>query len=404
MLQLSVAKFQKGSMPLIEGTPNSGRFYIIQQGQVKSYRSNDTSGEGARFLGPGDFLGVVACMSGHSQIETCVAQTDTTAISVRIEQYPDLIKDNFPIAMKVIRTFAARMRLMNTMLTQLTLSNVAQEGFEHIFDVAKYYDGIGSLSIAVFAYYQYIKACPKGKYVGIARKKIAVLKNKTHAVHFEPKDTMTRRYPKNTMIFSESQSGSEMFVIQEGSVDISKIVDNNEVTLARFQKTDMFGEMALLEDKPRSANAIAHDDCVLMVINKQNFAQIVATQPQLIARLTKMLADRMWAMYRKFDNASLINPHHKMLDMLAIQIEQAMPNVGQQVTLQTDLTLNDLLTMCAIPQEMQTVAMDAMYSEPRIKLNGTKIFVPNCLEVIKQAAFNRKKNREKLQQAMGATQ
>ena len=53
------------------------------------------------------------------------------------------------------------------------------------------------------------------------------------------------------MIFSEAQSGSDMFIIQRGEVSITKVVNGNEVTLAVLKKGDMFGEMALIENKPR---------------------------------------------------------------------------------------------------------------------------------------------------------
>ena len=57
-----------------------------------------------------------------------------------------------------------------------------------------------------------------------------------------------------TMIFSDFQPGSEMFIIKEGSVKISKVTNDTEVTLAILKQGDMFGEMALLENKPRSAS------------------------------------------------------------------------------------------------------------------------------------------------------
>ena len=67
---------------VVEGKADSDRFYIIQRGQVQCYKS---SGSGIQpfMLGPGDFVGVVPCMSGHFQIETAVAVTDVVAIAVR---------------------------------------------------------------------------------------------------------------------------------------------------------------------------------------------------------------------------------------------------------------------------------------------------------------------------------
>lgn len=113
-----------------------------------------------------------------------------------------------------------------------------------------------------------------------------------------------------------------MFIIQSGQVKISKVVDDNEVILAVLQRGDFFGEMALLENKPRSASAIAHEDCVLMAVNRKNFDQMVATQAQLITRLTITLAERLWSMSRQLTNAQLRDPMFKLFDMLALQLEK----------------------------------------------------------------------------------
>ncbi|MGI5055807.1 Crp/Fnr family transcriptional regulator [Treponema socranskii] len=393
MLQLSFVNFRKGSYLVVEGKAESDRFFIIQSGNVRCFKATDAPGGPIKLLGPGDFVGVIPCMSGHSQIETVIAITDVTGISVRRDQYPELIMRNTPVAMKIIRTFANGMRSMNETLTKLTLNNVVADTPEHIFDVADYYDKAGFSDIAVYAYYQYLKACPRGLNAGRAKERFIVLKERTHAVYFESTPDLMRVYPKSTMIFSESQNGPDMFIIQEGQVKISKVVDGNEVTLAMLKKGDMFGEMALLENKPRSASAIAHEPCKLMAVNRQNFDLMVATQPQLISRLTTMLADRLWSMYRQIDNANLHDPLHKLIDILALQVEKTKINLSQQnVQYQTDLTPYDLANMCGIPKEQQAESLIRLQSDSHVRFINGKILVPDCRELVKQAAFYRKQN------------
>ncbi|MEE1166854.1 MAG: cyclic nucleotide-binding domain-containing protein [Treponema sp.] len=387
MLQLSFVKFKKDSYLLIEGKDQNDRFYIIQTGKVRCFKANDPNNVSLKNLGTGDFVGVIPCMTGHLQIESAVAMTDVTCISVRKDQYPALIEKNIPVALKIIRTFANRMRTMNEQLTQLTLNNVSSDTPEHIFDVAKYYDTNGSSDVATYAYYRYLKECPKGANVPVAQKRFIALKPTSNAVYYEPTEELVRKYPKDTMIMSESQGGHDMFVIQEGQVSISKVVNGNEVILAVLKRGDMFGEMALLENKPRSASAIAHEDCRLMVINQKNFDQMVSTQPQLISRLTVTLAERLWSMYRQLDNASIQNPLNKMIDMLALQMEKQKKFTGPE---QTDLTPNELANMCGIPLKNQPAAIYQFQQEKIIKMVNSKIFVSDCLELSKQAAFFRK--------------
>ena len=390
MLQLSFVNFRKDSFLLVEGKANSDRFYIIQSGKVRCVKSHSVAGEEQTILGPGDFIGVIPCMSGHAQIESVVAVTDVVAISVRKDQYPELIEKNTPVAMKIIRTFSNKMRLVNENLTRLTLKNTSEDSPEQLFKIASYYEQNGMTDLAIFGYYQYMKACPTGPNVAKAKTRFIALKPRSHAVYFEPDAQPVRSYPKNTMIFSECQSGQEMFIIQEGQVKISKVVDGNEVIFAILKKGEFFGEMALLENKPRSASAIAFEDCRLMTVNTQNFNQMVATQPQLIARLTTTLAERLWSMSRQLENTCIKEPVYRMFDMLALQLEKARVPIEQTKSYHFDLTPYDLVHMCGIPQEQQAACLNRFINDSRVRIEQGKIFVPDCPELAKSAAFYRK--------------
>lgn len=200
------------------------------------------------------------------------------------------------------------------------------------------------------------------------------------------------------MIMAEQQTGADMFIIQSGRVKISKVVDGSEVTLAILKKGDMFGEMALLENKPRSACAIAEEDCSLMAVNRSNFNQMVQTQPQLIARLTTTLAERLFQTQRQLMNSQIRDPINKMLDMLALQIEKAriQTDPKNKTTCQTDLTAMEIAAMCGLTQEEKNIFVPQFQISPFIKISqDNKIFVPDCLELLKQSAFIRKQQKDR---------
>ncbi|HBG65780.1 MAG TPA: cAMP-binding protein [Treponema sp.] len=396
MLQLSFVNFKMNSYLLVEGTDTNDRFFIIQTGKVTCYHETKIPETSIKILGPGDFVGVTACMSGHSQMETVIAQTDVTAIAVRRDQYPELIMKNTPIAMKIVRYFAREMRVLNDLRTKITLRKNIVDSPEELFRIAEHYEEAGYNNIAVYGYYQYLKRCPTGTNAMEAKRRFMRLKPKSTVTYFEPSDEMLRRYPADTMIFSECQNGPDMFIIQEGTVRITKVVDNEEVTLALLKKGDMFGEMALLEDKPRSASAIAHSDCRVMVVNHNNFDQMVSSQPGFIARLSTMLADRVWSMYRQLVNGMLTEPRERMIDMLALQIEgQKGISYMKGVPLQTDLSPQDIINLCGIPPQNQKIAMYQLSTDQNVKIRNGKINVPDVPELLKQAAFYRKQNNRR---------
>lgn len=393
MLQLQFANFRKDSYLLVEGKEENDHFYIIQSGKVRCFKSNDPKGNSIKIYGAGDFVGVISCMSNHSQIENVIALEDTKCISVRKDQYPELIEKNTPIALKIIRTFANRMRSMNEIFMQEAIKSTSSDFPEHMLDVANYYDKMGKPAIAIYALYHFMKECRNNVHIPQVQERFKSLSTMTNFRNFEPTKELTCHYERDEMIFSESQSGSDMFVIQDGEVAITKVTAGKEVILAVLKKGDMFGEMALLENKPRSACAIAHSPCHLMVINRGNFNQMVSTQPQLISRLTTTFAERLWTSYRQLDNMNIVNPVYKMTDMLALQVEKAKKFIGSY---QTELTMEDLAKMVGIPDSSH-LSVFAQFPEDKSKgflvVKG-KIFVPDCNELMKIASFYRKMNQK----------
>ena len=396
MLQLSFVNFKRGSYIIIEGKSDTDRFYIIQSGQVRIAKQKEVvAEEEGNLLGPGDFLGVIACMSHHSQIETAVAVSDVVLIAVHYTQFPELIEKNTPIAMKIIYSFSKKMRYLDEALTRITLKRNIQTDISHLFTIGEYYLKMSKFELALYAYYHYLKEKPDGQYAETARKRFMAIKStgvKAPIEMLEP-DTkqMVRVYNRESMIFCECQSGGELYIIQKGRVKISKIVDNSEVLLAVLKEGDMFGEMALLENKPRSATAItAAEECQLLAVNRQNFNQMVATQPQLIARLTTTLADRSWAMYKQLANTLIPVPLEKMYDMLSIQLEKLriQPSAGKQHTFLFGPA--ELAKMCSIPKEQVAQAIADFLMTPIVRSTEDSIIITDTLELSKQTAYFKK--------------
>jgi len=87
-------------------------------------------------------------------------------------------------------------------------------------------------------------------------------------------------------IFREGEIGAEMFVIAQGKVRISKTVPGiGEESLAILEPGNYFGEMALVDDTPRSADATAHSNCTLYAIQKADLEQLMAQHKDLAYEL-----------------------------------------------------------------------------------------------------------------------
>jgi len=103
-------------------------------------------------------------------------------------------------------------------------------------------------------------------------------------------------YQKNLkageVLFREGDVGDEMYLIKSGQIRITKSIGDEEKTLAILKEGDFFGEMAVLDRSPRSASAIAHTDCELIIVDREAFLKQVKENPfieYVIETLTKRL-------------------------------------------------------------------------------------------------------------------
>ncbi|MDR1587776.1 MAG: cyclic nucleotide-binding domain-containing protein [Treponema sp.] len=391
-LQLAFVNFLKDSYIIVEGKQNADRFFIIRQGKVQiSKQVEVVEEEGGNILGPGDFFGVVASMSSHSHIETARALTDVTLISVQKEQYGQLIQSNTPVAMKIILQFSRRMRYLDEALTRLTLKNTAEADPSHLFQVAEYYARQSQYNQAYYAYHQYIKYCPRGGNVGIARERMMKIAPYAKAVKLDYRpDEFNRTYPKDSMLFSEGEQGDELYIIQKGAVKITKIVDNNEVLLAVLKSGDIFGEMALLEAKPRAASAVAYADCQVLAVNRANFERMIGSQPQIIARLTTLLAERIWFIYKQLANTLFTDPLGRIYDALLIQLEKNRVSVDSSQSYTFDFGPKELLNMVGLSQSDGALVLRKLLENKKIQILKDKIYVADSSEIGKQTEYYRK--------------
>jgi CRP-like cAMP-binding protein len=375
----------------VEGKANADRFFIIRQGKVRIMKEVEVvEEEGGNVLGPGDSFGVVSTMSNHSHIETAQAVTDCTLISVHRDQYGPLIEKNTPVAMKIIMSFSKRMRYLDEALTRLTLKNTAAPDPSHLFGVAEFYAKQSQYNQAFFAYYQYIKNCPWGDKVALAKERLVKIKPYSKAVYLDGSaEEFNRRYPKDTMIMTEGMPGQELYIIQKGSVKITKIVDNNEVLLAVLKSGDIFGEMALLENKPRSANAVAFEDAYLLAVNKANFERMVSTQPQIVTRLTTLLSERIWFIYKQLANTLLTDPVGRLYDALLMQLEKNRVPIRPGASYSFDFGPKELIGMVGLPANEGALYMHKLLENSKVRIADNKIMVTDLSEIEKQVGFYR---------------
>jgi CRP-like cAMP-binding protein len=108
----------------------------------------------------------------------------------------------------------------------------------------------------------------------------------------------TQSYKRGDTIFSQGEEGKQMFVICSGAVRVSRTVPGiGEEAFAVLKRGSVFGEMAVFDDIPRSADAIAHSSCELFVVEKEALHRLFAHNRLLacnvLDKMVRLLSRRL---------------------------------------------------------------------------------------------------------------
>lgn len=101
-------------------------------------------------------------------------------------------------------------------------------------------------------------------------------------------------YLSHEVIIREGDIGSELYILVDGSVDVVKgMGTSQEIRLATLSSINYFGEMAILDDEPRSATVVANTDSHLLSLAGENLKELVHEMPEIAFEIFRILTQRV---------------------------------------------------------------------------------------------------------------
>ncbi len=342
--KFKLVRFPKDAYILMEGEENRGEFFIIKNGKVSIYNPHFIENDSTTILGVGEFFGVIPCMAKRNNMETVKALTDVEAICVKYEQFPKLINKNAAIALKMIRYFSKELRYYDELLGKVLIDSPAfKEDIKEdiLYHLGNYYYKKNNFETAFIAFKKYIENSSNNSLKEEATLKLQkIAKVKLKEPKIEGKNII---YEDKQLIFLEGEIGNELYVIQEGRVKITKLLNDEEILLDILKKGDIFGEMAIIENKPRNASAFAEGNVKLMAIKKEGFESIVSSYPLVATRIIELLSERIWIIYRQLMNMFITSPEIKIYDALYTQLLKNRINPEEKRSYTFSFGVEDLL-------------------------------------------------------------
>ena len=387
--KFKMVRYKAETFPILE-EESSDYFYIIKEGQVRQITSLPYLKQKESLLGVGDFFGVISAMARRPHFHSVEVLEDTLAIMIRWDEFDHLIQANSPIAMKILRYFSHQLRLYNSLLAKLSIKAETFEDVNRLYDLALYYTNVKlNIGQAAYALLKYIKYCPNGTNVAQAKTKWSDLMSKhKDKIKLEPQkiDNFHFSYADQQVIFLEHEPGDCLYIITRGEVKIAKFSNNQFVLLNILKPGDIFGEMAILENKPRNATAIASGEVVVMQVSRENFPSVVANHSQVATKIIQHLSERIWLIQRHIINMTIGDISTRLYDALLMQVTKDRVQIADKREYGFNLTFSDLLQYSGLDNADGAHALQQILkNDKNIEVQQNKIYCKNLAVLYKQS-------------------
>jgi CRP-like cAMP-binding protein len=225
------------------GLFSRSRMYVLVLGEIEMQAQGKVIGS----VRPGEVFGEMAVIAGAARTATAVAKTQTTVIGLDDKQFVAGLQQKPEFALMLMSIMNNRLR---STISRLRASGSLQHGTA---SEAPTFD--------------------KKLLQGLVR----LMQGQDPA-----------RYDAGKTIMQEGQAGALMYIVLEGRVAITI----KGALVSKASAGGIFGEMALVDQSPRAATAVAETDCQLLAINRPTFLNLIKTSPAFGSALLAGLAGR----------------------------------------------------------------------------------------------------------------
>ena len=270
-----------------EGEP-SQEAYLIERGGVRIQRKTPYGLFSLAALQPGTLFGETAFVDRIPRSGSAVTSGDTELVSLNPEALAALMEQDPRFKLALYWTFwkslSSKLRQTNENLTQF----FSETGKPPSTAAATPQEAAGEFHVDLAS----------------KRKLFQEQKLSNLEINFLTSLSRERKYGPNQVIFREGELGNEMYVVLEGRVMISKYIPGaGEEALAFLERGDYFGEMALIDNQPRSADAKAHDGgAVVLAIPRDVLNGILDINRLSSLSLLKILCNLVATRLRELDD------------------------------------------------------------------------------------------------------
>ena len=184
--------------------------------------------------------------------------------------------------------------------------------------------------------------------------------------------TVSRRFPKDAMIFEEGDFADALYMVEKGKVKVLlSDADGHDVIISILQTGECFGEMALVDSEVRSARVVTMTPSEVLMISKAEFQRWLTGHPEISMALMQELARRLRSANRTIGSLAMLDVGGRVARVLLDAAEQA----DGQLIVRDPPTQKDIASMVGASREMVNRTFKELVRQGRISQTGRIIVI-----------------------------
>jgi len=195
-----------------------------------------------------------------------------------------------------------------------------------------------------------------------------------------------RRFRRNEVIFHQGDPGDSLHIVAAGAVKIVlPSAEGDEAIIATLRPGDFFGELALLDDAPRSATASALEASDTLVLPRQTFVELLDTLPGLRDALLAGLARELRRLTGHVEELHFLDLAGRLAMRLTRLAREAQPDARGQIRLAWPYTQSDLAAMIGGTRQSVNRLLSELVDEGLISIEPDALVIADLDQLARRA-------------------
>ncbi len=396
--------YTKGSIIYFEGDTDD-RVFILQKGHVVITTTDvETKLQTSEQIRQGEFFGVKSAIGHFPREETVMTLDEAVCISMTSQEFEAMFSNNKQLIMKMLRVFSNQLRQIHKKTESVMNNNESINQIDGLFSVIKAFYNDEKWQSCEDVCKIYLKLYPteannkelkemllkSNAYVkkGISSANaaeetasVAAGGNSIQMFELPAFKRFQKTYENGQVIISEFERGETFYLIQSGNVQLTKCINETNKNLDILKPGEFFGEMAILDNTPRSATCVARGHVECLEFNKANFEMLITGNPQLALILLKIFCKRIYDQRRRLRILVIADPQARLADVFCMFNEMNPVTSTADRRRKFSVTESDVIHWSGLPAQTAKDELKRFVVSRKIEIFDTYIIVNNIADM-----------------------